>query len=247
MKKAVLLLCGLMLLCLCACQAQEAAEPAPEKRLPPDRELTMEEALDYATPLYSYEFVNEIVEDMDTAKKNCEGYYYLMNLFVANNDPDKDYLRAIAEDPKFTFRSGVEYVLYLPKDERAELETEDIIQVVGKISGLGVSDVLKRRATVVEVSDAHCVATSFEVTGEILAIRSYIDGRRYCSLIDSDVLSSALGEIAVFLPDGFDCVVGDTITATGTLHGSIIYSTLVYPGTSEYLLCMETPESIVKN
>ena len=242
MKKLLLLLCGIIL-CLSACQSKQTQKSAPEKRIPPDRELTMEEALDYATPLYSYELMNEIVEDMDAAKKNCEGYYYLMNLFVATNDPDNDYLRAIAEDPKFTFRSGVQYVLYLPKDERAELETEDIIQVVGKISSLGVSDVLKRRATVVEVSDAHCVATSFEVTGEILAIRSYKDGRRYCSLIDSDVLSSELGEIAVFLPDGFDCVVGDTITATGTLHGSIIYATLVYPET-EYLLCMETPEHI---
>ena len=242
MKKAVLLLCGLMLLCLCACQAGEAA---PEKRLPPDRELTMEEALEYATPLYSYEFVNEIVEDMDTAKKNCEGYYYLMNLFIATNDPDNDYLRALAEDPNVTTRSGVQYVVYLPEEERANLKTGDIIQVVGRISYIGVSDVLKRSATVVEVNDAHYIKNAFEISGEVLMVETHVDGRRYCKLVDPGLFSSELGEIAVFLPEEFDCAVGDTITATGKLSGCIEL-VFIARKLSEYWLCMEVPESIKK-
>lgn len=243
MKKLLLLLCG-VILCLCACQAQEAAEPAPEKRLPPDRELTMEEALEYATPLYSYDLVNEMVEDMDAAKSAYEGYYYLMNLVVVNTYPERDYLLANAEQPQNTVRSGIQYVVYLSEEERAGLETGDVVQVVGKISFIGSSNVLKRRADIVEVTDAHLVTKSIEITGEIVMIKSNYNEERFCSLIDQNVLSKGLGEIAVFLPDGFDCKAGDTVTATGKVHGSYGHVGVARPAASEYLLWMEVPERI---
>ena len=243
MKKLLLLLCGVML-CLCACQAKQAQEPAPEKRLPPDRELTMEEALDYATPLFSYDLVNEMVEDMDAAKSAYEGYYYLMNLVVVNNYPERDYLLGSAEQPQDSVRSGIQYVVYLPEEERAGLKFGDIVQLIGKISCIGSSNVLKRRADIVEVTDVHLVTKSIEISGEIVMIESNYNEERFCSLIDQNVLSKGLGEIAVFLPDGFDCKAGDTVTATGKVHGS--YGQVVYarPAKSEYLLWMEVPERI---
>ena len=243
MKKLLLLLCGVML-CLCACQAEQAQEPAPEKRLPPDRELTMEEALEYVTPLYSYELMNEIVEDMDAAKEAYEGYYYLMNLIVEINAPDRDYLLGSAENPNYTVKSGIHYVVYLPKEERAGMEYGDIVQVVGKIPFIGSSNVLKRRADIVEVTDAHLVTKSIEITGEIVMIESNYNEERFCSLIDQNVLSKGLGEIAVFLPDGFDCKAGDTFTATGKMHGGDGHVFFARPAKSEYLLWMEVPERI---
>ena len=244
MKRAVLFLCGIFLLCLCSCQTEQAAEPAPEKRLPPDRELTTEEALDYATPLFSYDLVNEMVEDMDAAKSAYEGYYYLMNLVVVNNYPERDYLLGSAENPNYTVKSGIHYVVYLPKEERAGMEYGDIVQVVGKISFIGSSNVLKRRADIVEVTDAHLMTKSIEISGEIVMIKNNYGGETYCNLIDSSVLSSGLGEIAVFLPDGFDCAVGDVITATGKLHSSLGNAVYARAGTSEYGLWMETPKHI---
>lgn len=247
MKKLLLLLCGVML-CLCACQAQEAAEPAPEKRLPPDRELTMEEALDYATPLATSALADEMTEDLELAKETYEGYYYLMNFVVEVNDMDKDYVWSRLHAPIPTlYNKNVDFLLYLPEEERTGIEYGDVVQVVGKISFIGVSRKLYRTANIMEFTDAHLVTKTFQVTGKVTRKYTNYKGENRLTLVDESDSVLPDSEINIHWQPGGDFAVGDTVTATGTLVDHIRHDGIGGSALHAWLFAMDETESVEKN
>ena len=247
MKNLLLLLCGIML-CLCACQAQEAAEPAPEKRLPPDRELTMEEALEYATPLATSALADEMTEDLELAKETYEGYYYLMNFVVEVNDMDKDYVWSRLHAPIPTlYNKNVDFLLYLPEEERKGIEYGDVVQVVGKISFIGVSRKLYRTANIMEFTDAHLVTKTFQVTGRVTRKYTNYKGENRLTLVDESDSVLPDSEINIHWQPGGDFAVGDTVTATGTLVDHIRHDGIGGSALHAWLFAMDETESVEKN
>ena len=245
MKRVWLLLCGLILFCLCACHAEQADKSAPEKRLPPDRELTMEEALEYATPLATSALADEMTEDLELAKETYEGYYYLMNFVVVGNDPDEDYVWSRLHAPIPTlYNKNVDFLLYLPEEERTGVEYGDVVQLVGKISFIGVSKKLNRTATMMELTDAHLVTKTFQVTGKVTKKYTNYKGENRLILVDESDSVFPDSEIGIHWQPGGDFAVGDTVTATGTLVDHIRHDSIGGSALHAWLFAMDETESV---
>ena len=242
MKKVLLLLYSLLLVfSLCSCEAEEAQQGTTQ----PEGKKTAEEAIEYATPLSCPDLRDEIADDLDTAKKTYEGYYYLMNLIV-DDIRQEDYIRATFNVRGYHSNKGVYFAAYLPEEEREGIALENVIQVVGKISAI---EKQFNGAVFVEITDAHCLGMSFPVSGEIQMVDHDSLGRKYCILVDGSILSDHR-EILVYLPEDSGYAVGDTISAVGkvTIRPKDNASMSVLPptitGGYTEALFMEEPDSI---
>ena len=222
-------------LSFCSCVAKEV----PQETVQPAGKWTAEEAIETNTPLYSRNLSKEIVDDLEAAKETYEGRYYLIN-FIVDSITNESYIRGMGECPSDTVKHSVYYTAFLPAEEREGIAPGDIIQVVGKLSAI---EKHFNGATFVEFTDAHCTAKTFQVSGEVLMINHNGADEVFCSLGDSGLLSPKGEEIAIFLPEGFNLAVGDTITCTGKVHGSI-GMVFLSPSSSAELLWMEIPESL---
>ena len=238
MKKISYLLCALFLtLFFCACEAKEI----PQETVQPAGKQTAEEAIDSNALLYSLDLTKEIMSDPELAKETYEGNYYLIN-FIVDTVSNKDYIRGMSEHPLYTVKRAVYYAAYLPEEEREGVAIGDVIQVVGKISSI---EKRFNGAIFVEITDAHCLRRTFQISGEVVMIMTNYDGEKLCNLLNDGILSPAHSEVSIYLPDDCDPAVGDQITVTGKLDGAflgkVFFASADY---SDYILLMEHPESI---
>lgn len=216
MKKLCFLLCTLILtVVLCACRGKPTQNGVLQKRLPPDRELTVEEALEYAVPLSGNALAEEIEDDMELAKETYQGYYCLMNM-VVHSVTEKEYLRGHFH-PGWKYPNSVYFDVYLPEEEREGIVPGDVVQVVGKISAI---EKQFNGAIFVEITDAHCPETSFSVSGVVQLVK-YDSLGKYCIIVDDSVLPE-WGEIIIYLPESSDCTEGDTVSASGKLNTGFV-------------------------
>ena len=219
---------------LCSCQAEE--KPL-QKRLPPDRELTVEEALEYAVPLSGNALAEEIADDLELAKETYQGYYCLMNM-VVHSVTEKEYLRGHFQ-PGWKYPNSVYFAAYVQEEEREGIVPGDIVQVVGKISAI---EKHFNGAIIVEITDAHCLETSFSVSGVVQLVKHDSLERKYCIIVDDSVLPE-WGQILIYLPESSDCTEGDTISASGKLNTSFVDGRQVLDMAAGGL-SMYNPESI---
>lgn len=237
MKKTCSFLLGLVLLfSLCSC----GGKAAEKQTVQPEGKRTAEEAIESGALLYSLDLTKEIEDDLEAAKGTYEGRYYLIN-FIVDSITNKDYLRGMSENPLFTVKSSVYYAAHLPEGEREGIALGDIVQVVGKLSAI---EKHFNGATFVELTDAHCVQKTFQLSGKVQMVAANGWGDRFCSLIDDGVLSPKRGETAVFLPDDCELAAGDHITVTGKLHGGENHAFFANAAYADYFIWMEIPESI---
>ena len=218
---------------LCSCQAKE--KPL-QKRLPPDRELTVEEALEYAVPLSGNALAEEIADDLELAKETYQGYYCLMNM-VVHSVTEKEYLRGHFQ-PGWKYPNSVYFDVYLPEEEREGIVPGDVVQVVGKISAI---EKHFNGAIFAEITDAHCLETSFSVSGVVQLVKRNSLGK-YCIIVDDSVLPE-WGQILIYLPESSDCTEGDTVSASGKLNTGSVEGTWVLDMAAGEL-SMFHPESI---
>ena len=234
MKKLCFLLCVFLLaVFLCSCQAEE--KPL-QKRLPPDRELTVEEALEYAVPLSGNALAEEIEDDLELAKETYQGYYCLMNM-VVHSVTEKEYLRGHFR-PGGKYPNSVYFAVYLPEEEREGIVPGDVVQVVGKISAI---EKHFNGAIFAEITDAHCLETSFSVSGVVQLVKHNSLGK-YCIIVDDSVLPE-WGQILIYLPESSDCTEGDAVSASGKLNTGSVEGTWVLDMAAGEL-SMFHPESI---
>lgn len=212
MKRFLFLLCALLLvLSLCSCQGRETEQTTGQ----PAGKKTAEEAAEDGVLLSTVDLMDEAEADPEAANRTYAGKYYLMNL-VVDSISDSHVVRA-----GFNFRGdfspkAVYFTADLPEEEREGLALGDVLQIVGKISNI---EKHYNGATYVEVSDAHCVTKTFQVSGTVRAIEYFYDNNLVITDDSGHVFPNS--EITVDSPGSGSYKEGDRITATGTLRGGV--------------------------
>ena len=235
MKKLLSLLCALILvLSLCSCQAREAETGQPEGK------NTAEEAIESGALLSTVDLIDEVEADAEAANKTYAGKYYLMNLVVSSlSYPDVVWagFNFSLYPPLF---SNVHFTMDLPEEEREGLAIRDVLQIVGKITNI---EKRLNGLVFVEVSDAHCVTKTFQVSGTVQGI-----GILYgTDLVIADDSGNVFpkGEITVHAPGNGSYKEGDRITATGTLRaGERLGYMVVNESAWPFYFYMENPKSV---
>ena len=237
MKKLLFLLCALILVfSLCSCQGAETAKTGGQ----PQGKRTAEEAIESGALLSTVDLIDEVEADVEAANKTYAGKYYLMNLVVSSlSYPDVVWagFNFSLDPPLF---SNVNFTMDLPEEERESLAIRDVLQVVGKITNI------EKRLNglfFVEVSDAHCVTKTFQVSGTVQGI-GILYGTELVIAEDSGNVFPK-GEITVHAPGNGSYQKGDRITAAGTLRagerqGHMIVNESAWP----FYFYMENPESV---
>ena len=238
MKKFLFLLCGLsLLLSLCSCQGTETAKTAGQ----PQGKRTAEEAIESGALLSTVDLIDEVEADAESANKTYAGKYYLMNLVVSSlSYPDVVWagFNFMQDDHLF---SNVHFTMDLPEEEREGLAISDVLQVVGKITNI---EKRLNGLVFVEVSDAHCVTKTFQVSGTVVGIGILYGTELVIAEDSGNVFPKS--EITVHDPESGSYQKGDRITATGTLRAGVRQGHMVVNESAwPFYFYMENPESVV--
>ena len=234
MKRFLFLLCALLLvLSLCSCQGEQAAEEITPANFLETLDAAVGESPEEAEKLYLGKTVqvNFLVGQI---KQDGEIVLYTDN----RNGVSMEYARLTVK---------------LNEEDLATIKTNDMIPVEGTISSFSEyvpskwSDFGTR--TQVELSPAKITGKTFQVTGKIKKVNdlpyAYIHGqKRHSFIIAGDgVLSGS--EIVVYLEQEGDYKAGQTVTVTGTLCGGWREGApFCDPDPNTVSLYMDDPESV---
>lgn len=107
--------------------------------------------------------------------------------------------------------------IFLPSDELAGLQINDVIAVEGTVEDVEVKIFGGVYNVQMTVGSAHIMETAFELTGKVEEVwRDWDkDDQYYAAIWDSSIVQDR--QICVYLPQGHDIQKGDTITAQGAL------------------------------
>lgn len=145
----------------------------------------------------------------DKALAAYKGNTYQMNVQVAAVIRG-EYVLAPCSD-------YVDIHVYLPPDELADLQNNDVIAVEGSVEDVEVKNFGGTYNVQMTVGSAHVVKTTFELTGEVEMIFHDWDrdGQDCAAIWDSSIVQDC--QVCVYLPQGHDIQEGDVITAQGAL------------------------------
>ena len=247
MKKAIsLFLVLLMCLSLCACgggnsDAPETTEVPTETTAPEETVMTKEELLSIATNYHSRPLSSEMSENI--AKASNTYLNQTVSIMGINiTEINIDHVVAM---------HAVQYNIYLPPEDLAELEVGDYVRVVGTISKFDKVTVSEAGTSwdmiSVDITPAYIVDKYFELSnGGLSYIRTDANGNKYCFIMGPKLVDRFGNYIVYFSDEDIQRIEELSETQLGVtinFHGNLIGITWE----DKYGQCMLIEDAVIDN